>query len=66
MKTTGKSAGEASVGKRTCRVLGLSLLLSLPCFLINLAVQGGKEFRQEIAASRKYRKILKKMKREDR
>ncbi len=46
--------------------LGRALLLSLPGFLISLAVQGGREFSKEIADHRKYRKIIKNMKREDR
>lgn len=52
--------------KRLRRVLRLSLLFSLPCFLINLAAQGYKEFRPEIEAGRKYRIIIRKLKGKDR
>ena len=52
--------------RRLGRVLGRALLLSLPGFVISLAVQGGREFSKEIADHRKYRKIIKNMKREDR
>ena len=52
--------------RRMCRVLRLSLILSLPCFLINLLVQGGKEFRPELETHWKYWEITQNMKREDR
>lgn len=52
--------------KRLRRVLRLSLLFSLPCFLIDLAAQGYKEFRPEIEAGRKYRIIIRKLKGKDR
>ncbi len=52
--------------RRVGRVLRRALLLSLPCLLINLAVQGGREFSQEIADHRTYRNIMRNSKREGR
>lgn len=47
---------------RLRRVLGLSLLLSVPTFVINLLVQGRREFKAELADWKKYRGIIRKMK----
>lgn len=52
--------------RRLGRVLGHAFLLSLPCFLINLAAQGCKEFRKEIETGWKYHIILKNIKGKDR
>lgn len=59
----GEKAPKPTVGKRARRVVGVSLLLSVPTFVINLLFQGRREFQAELEAWRKYRKIINKIKR---
>ncbi|RKJ41071.1 hypothetical protein D7X94_04480 [Acutalibacter sp. 1XD8-33] len=66
MKQKHRNAQRPPLSRRVGRVFVLSLMLSIPTLLINLLIQGGKEFRSEIETCRKYRKITQNMKREDR
>lgn len=51
------------LGRRVRKVLANALLLSIPAFVINVLVQGGKEFRPELETWKKYRRIIKQIKR---